>query len=392
MFDLKRTQEYLCKKEIDAWLVYDFRGSNPVFAQILGQAKHTGRRAYLFIPKQGRPLLLAHFLDKSQFEDLTYEIAIYTSWVALRSALQKCLQGYARVAMEYSPGAALPIMSYVDAGTVELIRSFGVEVVSSANLFQIAVASWTPAALDSQLLVAKEVNAVKDAAFALIQRTAKSSSALTEYAVQNFMMQEFERRHLETPTRPNVSVNANSGNPHYEPSQTKTLPIRQGDWVLIDLWARYPGEQNVFADMTWVGYVGKEVPAQYQKMFDLVKGARDSVLKRLEQAWCTGEILQGWQLDDVARGHITQAGYGKYFIHRTGHNMGPGATLHALGVNLDNYETHDTREILPGLGFSVEPGIYLPEFGVRSEINVFIDPKRGPMVTTPIQEEILKLL
>jgi Xaa-Pro aminopeptidase len=392
MFELERAQEYMQKKCVDAWLVHDFRGSNPVFWQIIGQKKNTGRRAYLYIPNHGNPQLLVHFLDKGQFESLPYTRILYSSWIQMRTHLQGFLSRGSRVAMEYSPGAALPIASYTDAGTVELIRSFGIEVISSANLFQLAVAVWTPAALDSQLLVAKEVNAVKDGAFALITRTMQAKGASTEYDVQDFIMQEFARRHLETPTRANVSVNANSGNPHHEPVPTNSASIEPGDWVSIDLWARYPGEHNVFADMTWVGYVGQEIPAQYQNVFNIVKQARDAVLKRLDRAWAEGQILQGWQLDDVAREYIRQAGYGDYFIHRTGHSMGPGATLHALGVNLDNYETHDTREVLPGLGFSVEPGIYLPEFGVRSEINVFMDPNRGPIVTTPIQEEILRLV
>jgi len=391
MFDLKRAQEYMREKLIDAWLVYDFRGSNPVLWQIVGQTKHTGRRVYLFIPQEGPPRLLAHFLDKGQFEKMPYERELYTSWVEMRACLQELLGNCSRVAMEYSPGAALPITSYADAGTVELIRSLGIEVVSSANLFQIAVAAWSSEALDSQLLVARDVASVKDLAFALIQRTTKTKVSVTEYDVQDCIMQEFQRRHLETPTRPNVSVNANSGNPHYEPSQERASPIQQGDWVLIDLWARYPGNHNVFADMTWVAYVGKQAPTRHQQIFDIVKSARDAVLQRLDRAWGQGEVLQGWQLDDVAREHIREAGYEKHFIHRTGHSMGPGATLHALGVNLDNYETHDTRDVLPGLGFSVEPGIYLPAFGVRSEINVFIDPKRGPMVTTPIQDEIITL-
>jgi Xaa-Pro aminopeptidase len=392
MFDLKRAQEYMHLKHIDAWLVYDFRGSNPIFWQLLNGLKPTGRRAYLLIPNQGEPQLLVHFLDKGQFENLPYKRELYTSWAQMRHELQKLLNSAQRLAMEYSPGAALPIVSYADAGTVELIRSFGVEVISSANLFQMAAASWTPAALDSQLLVAKDVSGAKDKAFELIARSAKAQIALTEYDVQDCIMQEFEKRRLETPTRANVSVNANSGNPHYEPMPDRAASIKKDDWVLIDLWARYPGQHNVFADMTWVGYVGQAIPSQYQKIFDIVRGARDAVLARLTEAWTKSELLQGYQLDDVARSHITNAGYGQYFFHRTGHSMGPGATLHALGVNLDNYETHDTREILPGLGFSVEPGIYLPEFGVRSEINVFVDPKRGPIVTTPIQEEILRLV
>jgi Xaa-Pro aminopeptidase len=232
---------------------------------------------------------------------------------------------------------------------------------------------------------------VKDAAFEFIRQRVRSGQPLSEYDVQQLIVQQFQDRHMETEHSPIVGVNQNSGNPHYEPTSQRHLPIQRGDWVLIDLFARYPGEQGVFADITWVAYLGTSVLEKYQAVFEIVKTARDRVVARLQEAWAAGERLEGWQVDDVARQHITDAGYGPYFVHRTGHSMGPGTSIHALGVNLDNLETHDTRTIQPGIGFSVEPGIYLPEFGVRSEINVYVDPKQGPVVTTPVQQEILLL-
>jgi len=196
---------------------------------------------------------------------------------------------------------------------------------------------------------------------------------------------------METDDNPIVAVNENSGNPPYEPDSINHKDIKNGDWVLIDLWAKGLNDKDVFADITWVGYIGEEIPIKYLEIFNVVKFARDKVVSRLQSAWKANEQLEGWQIDDIARDFISEKGYGKYFIHRTGHSIAPGPILHALGVNLDNYETHDTRRIMPGVGFSVEPGIYLPEFGVRLEIDVYMHPSRGPIVTTPMQENILKI-
>jgi len=392
MVDLNRAQAYMRENCIDAWLIYDFRGNNPVMWQVIGGRKSTTRRSFLLIPSNGEAIILAHIVDREQFLNANFPLQFYASWSEMHDRIKEVLRGFNRIAMEYSPGGVIPTMSWVDGGTLEMIRSFGIEVVSSANIFQIAVAAWDKTGLDSHLRVSREVADVKDAAFDFIRRTIQAGTPLTEYDVQEFIMREFQRRNLETEDRAIVAVNENSSNPHYEPSPQIHLPIRIADWVLIDLWARYPGDHNVFADITWVGYVGKEVSSKYQTIFDIVKTARDLVLARLKEAWNKGENIQGWQLDVVARDYISKAGYGKQFVHRTGHSLGPGSSLHALGVNLDNFETHDTRNILPGVGFSVEPGIYLPEFGVRLEVNVYIDPSKGPIVTTPLQEEIVRLV
>lgn len=392
MFDPKLAQTYMRENAIDAWLIYDFRGHNPVLSQVAGEGKFTTRRNFLFIPSNGEMTVIAHIIDRDQFTNLDCPIESYTAWPEIPDRLKQLLKGSRRVAMEYSPGGAIPTMTWVDGGTLELIRSLGVEVVSSADLFQVAAATWSKEALDSHLRASREVAAIKDAAFDYVRETIQAGQALTEYHVQEFIMGEFQDRNLETEHPPVVAVNENSSNPHYAPTSDQHLPITKGDWVLIDLWARYPGDQNVFADMTWVAYVGENVPAKYQTIFEVVKTARDRVVARLKEAWDAKESLQGWQVDMVARDYINQAGYGSYFVHRTGHSMGPGALVHALGVNLDNLETHDTRRILAGVGFSVEPGIYLPEFGVRLEIDVYVEPTEGPTVTTPVQEEIIKLV
>ena len=389
--NLERAQAYMREQAIDAWLLYDFRNSNPVFWQLLGTREATSRRNFILVPQRGEPRLLAHGLDKLLFGGAPFAMETYTSWQEMGAWLRRALEAANRAAMEYSPGGAIPMHSWVDAGTVEQVRALGVEVVSSANLFQVAAASWSDAALASHRRACEAVLAVKDEAFAYITEKLRAGDAVDEYEVQQFIREQFSARGLVTDHGPIVAVNAHSGDPHFEPSADEHAPIRQGDWVLIDLWAKEPGPDGIFCDVTWVGYVGEDVPERHREVYEAVAGARDAVVERLEQAWQDGETLQGWQADQVARDHIAEAGYGDYFVHRTGHSMGPSPTPHALGVNLDNLETHDTREILPGVGFSVEPGIYLPEFGVRSEIDVYMDPDAGPTVTTAIQREIIRI-
>jgi Xaa-Pro aminopeptidase len=228
-------------------------------------------------------------------------------------------------------------------------------------------------------------------AFNLISKSIKNKTAINEYDVQKFILDEFEKRNLETEDVPVVAANENSGNPHYEPSKDEYKLINEGDIILIDLWAKYKGDINVYSDITWMGYVGENIPEKYTKIFDIVKGARDSVVNELEKLWQSGEKIYGWHLDQVARDYISKFGYGEHFIHRTGHSMAPGSELHAIGVNLDNFETRDDRLIRPGVGFSIEPGIYLDDFGVRSEINIYCDEEKGISITTNIQDSILKL-
>ena len=391
MFHQDLAQSEMQRSAIDAWLLYDFRGSNPIMWQVLGRRKSTTRRSFLLIPKEGNARIIAHTIDREQFFDFDYPVTFYTSWPELHEHLKGIVRTSNTIAMEYSPNGSIPTLSWVDAGTFQLITSFGAKIVSSGDLFQVALAPWSKEAFESHFKVSKEVANIKDIAFDYIRQKTISKLQLSEYDVQKQIVEEFNKRGLETEDNPIVAVNENSGNPHYEPSPALYSPVKLGDWVLIDLWARYAGDQNVFADITWVAYVGKEIPPAYQKVFDIVKHARDSVVARLTEAWHKGETLKGWELDTIARDLITKAGYGKQFSHRTGHSIGPGSSLHALGVNLDNFETQDIRAILPNVGFSIEPGIYLKEFGVRLEINVYMDPSNGPVVTTPLQDEIITL-
>jgi Xaa-Pro dipeptidase len=389
MIDLRAAQAYMRENQIQGWLICDFRGSNPVLGQVLGKKRWTTRRCFLWVPAEGQPTVLAHTIDRNQFAGLGLAVELYVSWPEMQRELAELLAGQARVAVEYSPGGAIPAMSWVDGGTLDLLRALGLELCSSADLFQMTAATWSPAALESHLRACTEVAAIKDGAFEYIRQAIGEGKPLTEYDVQEVMVQDFQRRGLELEGRPIVGVNENSGNPHYEPTAEVHLPIRGGDWVLLDLWGRFASDEGVFADITWVGFVGREVPEKYAAVFDVVRKARDAVVERLQGAWQQGEVLQGWQLDQVARQIIEAAGYGKYFVHRTGHSL--GLLLHGLGVNLDDLETHDTRLVVPGVGFSVEPGIYLDEFGARSEINVFMHPQKGPLVTTAVQEQVVQL-
>jgi len=382
-------QQFMGEQKIDGWLLYDFRGNNPVLAQLLPGKRWTTRRAVLFIPSTGQPTLLVHGIDEHQFDGVSVAREKYLSWNDLHAWLRSKLAGVQRVAMEYAPGATLPAVSIVDAGTVELVRAFGVEVVSSANLIQVCVACYSREALEGHKTASARVGRIKDDAFTLIRDRLTAGHGVTEYDVQQHIVAAFAAAGLQATEAPIVAVNAHSGDPHYEPSATSPTPIRRGDWVLIDLWARTPGEQNIYSDITWVGFSGKDVPARHKEVFKVVRAARDSSLERAVQAWKKRERIQGWQLDDAARGVIIDAGYEKYIRHRTGHSLSPGPMVHGIGMNLDNLETHDTREMLPGLGFTIEPGIYLPEFGVRLEINVYVDPKSGPTVTSVLQDEIV---
>ncbi len=382
-------QRFMAEQKIDGWLVYDFRGNNPILARLLPGKRWTTRRAVLFIPATGQSVLLAHGIDEHQFDGVSVAREKYLSWNDLHAWLRSKLAGMQRVAMEYAPSATLPAVSIVDAGTVELVRSFGVEVVSSANLIQVCVACYSPEALEAHKAASARVGRIKDDAFKLIRDRLTAGQAITEYDVQQNIVSAFAAAGLEATEPPIVAVNAHSGDPHYEPSATSPTPIRRGDWVLIDLWARKPGEENIYSDITWVGFAGKDVPSRHREVFQTVRAARDAALQRATSAWKKKERIQGWQLDDAARGVIIDAGYEKYIRHRTGHSLSPGPMVHGIGMNLDNLETHDTREMLPGLGFTIEPGIYLPEFGVRLEINAYVDPKSGPVVTSVVQDEIV---
>ena len=389
--DTVRAREHMAEEGIDAWLIYDFRGSNPVMARLLADMPATTRRSFLLIPATGEPRLLTHTIESSHFGHLDLTIAEYEGRVSMVSRLRELLADHRRVAMEYSPQGELPTVSWVDGGTLELGRRQGVEVVSSSDLLQAVLATWSEGSRESHLDACRHVMEVKDSAFEYVRDCLASGKECREYDVQQLITGQFQDRGLEVDHPPVVGANANSGDPHYAPAPEGSLRIGPGDWVLIDLWARHPGEDDVFADVTWVGYAGRTAPVEQRRVFDIIREARDLVLAAVAGAFEAGRPIRGWELDRVARDYIEREGLGAHFLHRTGHSLSPGGSVHGLGANLDDLETRDTRVILPRTGFTVEPGVYLPDFGVRLEVDVYVDPHRGPTVTTPAQQEVVPL-
>lgn len=391
---LPEIQQAIRDEGLHGWLLYNFRGSNPLATRILDLPSHLQqtRRYFYFIPAVGEPRKLVHMIEQWNLDSLPGAKRTYLSWRSLQEGLQWALEGATSVAMEYSPQCAIPYVSTVDAGTVELVHTTGVSVVSSADLIARFEACWDDEQARDNFETARHLREIVDLTFGFIKQRILQGSALTEYDVQQFMKAEFSRRDLVTFADPNCSVNANSANPHYEPTQEIHAPIHKGDFVLIDLWAKKNKPRSVYADITWTGYVGETVPQEIAKVFAIVKGARDAALTFVQDSFKAGREIRGYQVDDAARQFIVQKGYGEYFIHRTGHSI--GEEIHGNGANMDNLETRDERKVLPRSSFSIEPGIYLPgKFGVRSEIDVYISPHNEVIVTgLPMQEEVIAIL
>ncbi len=385
---LNDARQFLQAEDLPAWLIYDYLGCNPVLAQVAPPSGHVTRPVFLFVPAAGPPALLTHHVDAGKFADAgeteDVQTVVYSSRATLEHALQAALDGCSRVAMEYSPRNGLPRVSRVDAGTVELVRSMGTEVVSSADLMQYATQRWSPEQLAGHERAAEKLGRIVNEAFTRIgQRLADGP---TEFEIAEFIRRRFREEGLITADGPIVSTNAHCSDPHYEPAPEGSSVIAPGDWVLIDLWAREDTPGSVYADITWTAYVGDTPSERHRQVFDIVLGARDAALAFLQDAYAAGDPVQGWQADDVARSYISDHGFSDYFTHRLGHSI--YQTVHGEGVNLDNFETHDTRRIIPGIGFSIEPGIYLPEFGVRSEIDAYMS-EDGPYASSPVQRDIV---
>ena len=386
-FELGKIQAELQSRGLDGWLFYDFHGRDPIAYRVLGlQAEMVTRRWYYFIPAQGTPQKLVHRIEASRLDKLPVQKHEYVAWSEQREKLAGVLGSAKRVAMQYSPQNAIPYVSLVDGGTIELVRSFGPEVVTSADLVQQFEARWSRAQVESHRAAGKLVDGIMAAAFRQITDQIQAGKKLTEYDLQQWILQQFAAQGLVTDDGPIVAVNENSGNPHYEPPAANSRQIRAGDWVLLDVWAKLNQPEAVYYDITWVGYVGEEAPASHRKIFTVVREARDAAVEFVSRAVSRGETIHGYQVDDAARGVIRRHRYGDRFVHRTGHSI--GEEVHSTGANMDNLETHDEREIIAGTCFSVEPGIYLPEFGVRLEVDIYVD-ERSAGPTGAVQNEIV---
>jgi Xaa-Pro aminopeptidase len=388
--NIESIQQDLRAAKLDGWLFYDFRGRDPIALRILSlpDGMRT-RRWFYFVPAKGAPRKLVHKIEAQSLAALPGETLYFSAQEELRGNLKKLLGRSKKVAMQYSPKNAIPYVSMVDAGTIELVRSTGVKVATSADLVQKYEACWSKAQLESHLAAGRAIDKIVQQAFALAAQSVREKRNLTEYDLQQWIRKRFDEEGITTEEGPDVAVNQNASDPHYGPSRESSAAIKEGDLLLLDVWGKQKSAGSVYYDITWVGYLGAKVPDKFAKVFKVVREARDAAVELIQKSIKSGKPLQGWQVDNASRRVIEKAGYGKYFFHRTGHSI--GQTVHGNGVNMDGLETHDARHLIPETCNSVEPGIYLPEFGIRSEVDVYIDEKEA-RVTGAVQQEILALL
>ena len=401
-------QAALREAKLDGWLFYDFRGSDLLAYRILklDQRGITTRRWFYYIPATGEPVKIVHSIERDKLDALPGKKMIYLPWQELQGSLREVLTGAKnaprrvmaptgkgqRIAMQYSPDNSIPYISRVDAGTVELIRSFGVTPVTSADLVQQFEATWTDEQLATHTEASDKIHRIIMQAFAEIARRIRANEPTTEYDIQQFMVRRYEEENLTSDNEPPiVAVNGNAANPHYEPTRDVHAPIKRGDFVLFDVWAKLKKPGAVYTDQTWTGYVGETVPEEYTRIFNIVRQARDAAVEFVQSNVRAGKPIKGADVDDVSRGIIKRAGYGPQFIHRTGHSI--GEEVHGNGANIDNLETRDARRIIPRTCFSIEPGIYLAgKFGVRSEIDVYVSDRDAIVTGQPVQTQVVAIL
>jgi Xaa-Pro aminopeptidase len=387
--NLPAIQAALRERNIDAWLFYDHHRRDPIAYRVLGlpTTLMVTRRWFYVIPADGEPLKLVHKIESGHLDSLPGSKRSYAGWQELFDGIKAILGPYRDIAMQYSPNNTVFTISLVDAGTIEIVRGLGKNVVSSADLVAQFEATFTEEQVQTHFAARDAIDNITAAAFQEIGRRARNGGT-TEHAMQQWFLEAFRREHLVTDDPPIVAVNANSGNPHYEPRAEKPTPIREGDFVLLDVWAKKDTPGAVYYDITWTGFVGKAPSDKMREIFQVVRNGRDAGVKTVVDATAAGQRIAGWQVDRAVRDSIKKAGYGDYFIHRTGHSI--GTEVHANGANMDDLEIHDERQILPYSCFSIEPGIYLPEFGVRTEVNMLVRPGRAE-VTGKIQQEIVTI-
>jgi Xaa-Pro dipeptidase len=389
--NLPRIQEELRRQKLDGWLLFDHHERDPLAYRILGfkPARHVTRRWYYLIPAEGEPIALVHRIESTILDSLPGDKSTYSSWAQQVEGLEKLLRGKSRVAMQYSPFCQIPYISLVDAGTVELVRRAGAEVVTSAELIQIFEAQLNAAGRESHFEAGRRVDRVRKEAFALIAERLGNGFQIDEFLVKQFVRGRFAEEGLFADSGPIVGVNGNAGDPHYEPTIEKYSPIAKNNVVLLDMWAKLTIPDAVYYDITWTGFTGTQIPARVQEVFEVVRDARDKGIERVQQAFAAKQTICGFEVDDATRDHIKSKGYGDYFVHRTGHSI--GQEVHGNGANMDNLEVHDERKLIPWTCFSVEPGIYFDDFGIRSEIDIFID-ETTPHVTGAIQRELVQIV
>ncbi len=390
-FDLRAIQHALHENKIDGWLFYDHHHRDPLSYSILGldPNAHVTRRWFYLIPAQGEPKKLVHRIEAGRLDTLPGTKSVYSSWQELESQLEALLAGQTKIAMQYSPRNAIMYVSMVDAGTIELIRSLGKEIVTSADLVSHFEAVLTDAQLATHYVAQKHIDEILAAAWNEIG-TRSRSNGTDEHTMVQYLQEAMARTGLDWEHGPNVSAGPNSADSHYEPTAANSRPIRKGDFVLIDIWAKLANNPSaVWYDITWTGVVGREPTEREHLIFNTVRNARDASIKVVQDAFAAHQPIAGWQADDASRNVIRAAGFGERFTHRTGHNI--GTVLHGNGAHLDNLETHDERLLLPNTCFSVEPGLYFPgEFGIRSEIDM-IARKDKAEVTGRIQTELVRV-
>ncbi len=388
--DIDAIQGNLRQAGLDGWLFYDHHHRDPIAYRILQIAPALcSRRWYYLVPASGEPEKLVHRIERGSLSRLPGRERVYASWREQREGLRAVLAGKTKVAMQYSPLNEIPYIGLVDAGTVELVRAFGVEVVSSADLVQVFEARWPPRALDLHLEAGRAVHRIVRQAFGMIRDAVLDGKTLSEYDLQQEILQLYGEYGLEATEPPIVAVNTHSGDPHYVPEPQGSSSIRSGDLVLLDIWAKRRAPGAVYFDITWTGFVGKEIPDAYAKLFDVVREARDTGVDRVQAAKRSGSPIHGYEVDDAVRAVVARHGYADLFVHRTGHSI--GQEVHGNGANMDNFETHDARALIAGTCFSIEPGIYRNDFGVRSEVDVYVE-ERDARVTGEIQQAIVPIL
>jgi Xaa-Pro dipeptidase len=391
--DLKKIRDVLANAKAQAWVIVDYENRNPMTLAFLGNKMLT-RKLFIVIPASGKPFLITHAIDTVFLDDPSitkdFDLKVYHTWQEMLALEKSLFASYRKVLMDISEKGLLPRVSLADYGSVDYVRSLGIEIGSSADILQSFAAAYSEHAHQLQLQADAITLKIKDEAFAKIKELILQNGETDEYTIQKFICDRFHEEGMVYDDAAIVAIGSNANNPHYGPTPEVHSPIKKGDLVLIDMWAKMNQPEGVYADITWMGYVGTTIPKIYADRFQIVKNARNAAIAFLERE-LPKRPVEGYEVDDAARAVIEQAGYGQYFIHRTGHNIAVDVSPHGPGANMDDYESHDTRTLIDHTSFSIEPGIYAPDFGVRSETNVFVDGKK-PVVVAGLQDSVIAIL